>query len=112
MFTSILLFAALSGADSAPVENDAFDLLDRDDSGYIEVAEFSATVTQAKVSRIRMDDGVPTDAKAISAEEALGAITQLFDRLDQDGDERISRAEYDAKGDTGNVRIISVDRLK
>ena len=112
MFTSILLFAALSGAGSAPEALDGFDLLDRDKSGYIEVAEFSATVSSAKASRIRMEDGVPTDARPITAEEALGAITQLFDRLDQDGDERISRAEYDAKGDTGNVRIISVDRLK
>ena len=111
MFTSILLFATLTGADSAPVENDSFELLDRNQSGYLEAEEFSATVFPAEnVTRIRIAKGEPATSRDIGPEEAVAMIHQLFERLDKDDDDRISRAEYDAKGDTGNVRVIAVGR--
>ncbi|MEN3971194.1 EF-hand domain-containing protein [Sphingomicrobium sp. XHP0235] len=111
MFTSILLFAAVSGAGGAPIQNDGFDTLDKDRSGYIEIDEFSATVFAApQITRVKVVKGESATANTIEPEEAVAMIQSLYERLDKDDDNRLSRAEYGAKGDTGNIRVIAVER--
>lgn len=111
MFTTILLAATL-GAGSPAHDADAFTLLDRDGSGHLERNEFTATVSGPSIHAIHAVPGKSAAPRAIEAEEAQAMIGQLFDRLDTDRDGRIDRNEFLARGDTGDVRIVVIDKAQ
>lgn len=111
MFTTILLAATL-GAGTAAHDADVFTLLDRDGSGYLEQNEFTATVSGPNITALRAVPGEPAAPRTIGPEEAQAMIGQLFERLDLDKDGRINRDEFLARGDTGDVRIVVIEKAE
>ncbi|WP_265563272.1 LuxR C-terminal-related transcriptional regulator [Sphingomicrobium arenosum] len=73
-------------------KSDVFKLLDRDGSGTIERAEF--LVREANVTRIVVTDGDETSSTTVDGDAAAEMMGSAFDSMDEDGDGRLTPAEF------------------